>query len=147
MPTWRYVLAVAFCCAVSGALAQTAQYEDMNIIRVCPDSSPKSDCAAEIKRMSEDNKRAWKGDYQGQRNVSFCLSTGCDGLVAPNKSLGCAWRIVIIASGSPKVDASDAANFDAFCKRLPSTEASVARAQAGALFRAIYKREPPPVPW
>lgn len=87
---------------------------------------------------------AHRKDYQGQRNVSFCLATGCDGAVQKNPALGCAWRLVIIASGSPRVDSTDTGFFDAYCvKRLSPIEVVQMRSQAGELFEKIYKRPLP----
>lgn len=88
--------------------------------------------------------KAYEKDYQGQRNVSYCLATGCDGAVQQNRPLGCAWRVVIIASGSSRVDSTDTGFFDAYCRnRLSSSEMAQMRSQADALFRQIYKRPLP----
>lgn len=88
--------------------------------------------------------KAYSKDYQGQRNVSFCLADGCDGAVRKNLALGCAWRIVIIASGSSRVDSTDTGFFDAYCRnRLSESEIAQMRSQAEALFSQIYKRPLP----
>lgn len=86
---------------------------------------------------------AWRGDYQGQRNVSFCLSSGCDGAVKENPVGGCAWRIIIMASGSPKVDDTDTQNHKLYCGRLTNVERAAAHAQAERTFAAIYGRNLP----
>jgi len=110
-----------------------------------PDHS--ADCARAVAKLKADNVKAWKGNYGGQRNVSYCLSTGCGNLVAINKMLGCAWRIVIIGSGSSEVDVGDIANIKYECGRLDPAELSVARGQAAAIFQAVYKRSLPAVSW
>ncbi len=88
-------------------------------------------------------ERAFQGDYQGQRNVAFCLSSTCDGAIQHKPTLGCAWRIVILASGSPKIDSSDRASYDYECGKLDRTDRATARAQASAIFAAIYRRPLP----
>jgi hypothetical protein len=88
--------------------------------------------------------KAYQKDYQGQRNVSFCLANGCDGAVQKNLPLGCAWRLVIIASGSPRVDSTDTSFFDAYCEgKLSNIEIVQMKSQAGELFKKIYKRPLP----
>lgn len=85
---------------------------------------------------------AYSGVYQAQRNVAFCLSSGCEGAFVRTPLLGCAWRFVIVASGNVEVDASDVSNMKSDCgpNRLGAVERSVARAQAETLFRLVYKR-------
>ena len=39
---------------------------------------------------------AWSGDYEWQRNVAYCLQTGCDGAVMTDSTEACAWRAAII---------------------------------------------------
>lgn len=87
-------------------------------------------------------KGAYKKDYGDQRNLAYCLTTGCDNAVIANASLGCAWRIVILAGGSSELDASDQSNFKKDCMRsLDGAQLATAKAQAANLHRAIYKRE------
>ncbi|MFT0861660.1 hypothetical protein [Ancylobacter sp. G4_0304] len=137
-------IAVLFFWMSSQALA----FEELPInFMYCSDTSEKADCKKNVQRMEDDNKRAWKGDYAGQRNVAYCLSSGCGGLVIQNKALGCAWRIVIIGSGSPKVDAGDISNIKYECGRLDAAEASAAKAQAATIYRTVFKRELPAVAW
>ncbi|MCO5083351.1 MAG: hypothetical protein M9955_17055 [Rhizobiaceae bacterium] len=86
---------------------------------------------------------AYKGNYQAQRNVSYCLWDGCQGAIQPAKTLGCAWRIVIAASGSAKVDDTDLMNLRSCAGQLDPAEFAIARAQAGQLFRVVYDRDLP----
>lgn len=83
---------------------------------------------------------AWRGDYQGQRNVAFCLRDGCDGAVRTNPITGCAWRMVIVGSGSPKVDTSDTLNLKTDCSRLDAVEREAATAQAARMLAKIPRR-------
>jgi len=87
-------------------------------------------------------KGAYKKDYGDQRNLAYCLSSGCDGAIVPNETVGCAWRIVILASGSAELDDSDQSNFQRFCMRdLTGTQLATAKAQAANLFMMVYRRE------
>src|SRR5690606_11383289 len=76
---------------------------------------------------------AYKGDYSSQRNVAFCLSTGCDGAVMTKPIKGCAWRMVIVVSGSAEADQSDTGNMEADCGKLSGNEFEAAKAQAARI--------------
>lgn len=80
---------------------------------------------------------AYKGDYQSQRNVAYCLSTGCDGAILTKPIKGCAWRIVIVGSGSVDVDQSDTINLEMECGRLSAVEREAAAAQAARILTTI----------
>lgn len=83
-----------------------------------------------LSKFEEMKKAALSGDYQAQRNLAYTLSTG----IPHNAILGCAWRIVIVKSGSPQVDQSDTGNKTFFCeKKLNSDELAAAEAQAKKL--------------
>lgn len=87
----------------------------------------------------KDYAEAIKGGYQGQRNVSYCLSTGCEGAIAVNKMLGCAWRFVILESGHLSADTSDVTNAKYFCgsENVDKAELAAAEAQAKTLLRML----------
>ncbi|HEX8210740.1 MAG TPA: hypothetical protein VF584_11235 [Longimicrobium sp.] len=86
---------------------------------------------------------ALRGDYQAQRNLAWWLSDsttpGHSPRVGRNQLLACAWRMVILRSGSMSVDRSDAANMEIDCgQRLSLAELSAATAQAERLYERIY---------
>lgn len=110
-------------------------------------STQAQECEEFVGRLKADGRKAWKGDYQSQRNVAYCLGWGCDGLVVVNQLRGCAWRIVILGSGNPQIDRSDIGNAKLDCGRLSKPEQDVARGQADRIFREIYGRPPPPTSW
>lgn len=143
--------ALALAAATLIAAPATAQVADFTELPIngfyCDREGAAPNCGKMITRIEEDNRKAWKGDYQGQRNVAFCLSDGCEGLLLPNRSLACAWRIIIIGSGTPRVDSTDIANLKQDCGHLDAAQRSAAQAQASAIFRAVYKREFGPVSW
>ncbi|MBF8179662.1 hypothetical protein [Herminiimonas contaminans] len=84
-------------------------------------------------------KPAMRGDYQAQRNLAYSF-------VAPMKGenlnpvAGCAWYLVILKSGSPRVDVTDTNNATLYCDRLSQTEKIAAHGKADELVRRIYKR-------
>lgn len=83
-------------------------------------------------------KKALNGDYQAQRNVAYWLTGGNNGVPPLNPILGCAWRIVILKSGSTQVDSSDIGNKQLYCdKRLDSDSRAAAEAQATKLLKRI----------
>jgi len=99
---------------------------------------PRPDVAADAKATETEDpnsyenleKSAMAGDYQAQRNLAYTLTTD----IPYNPILGCAWRIVILESGSPQVDQSDTANKQADCDRkLDADGLKAAQAQAKAL--------------
>lgn len=96
----------------------------------CISASNEASCKADRQQFAKEYQEAYKGNYQAQRNAAYCLSTGCDGAVRQNKILGCAWRIVIVTSGSPKVDSSDTANLKHNCGQLSEVEFIAAKTQA-----------------
>jgi len=64
-------------------------------------------------------KKALAGDYQAQRNLAYSL--GHD--EPTNTMQACAWRIVILGSGSAEVDDSDLANKRLDCNRKLAADA------------------------
>jgi hypothetical protein len=123
----------------SPALAQTAS----DYVTHCH-SADTQWCESSKKQFIKEYPEALKGDYQAQRNVSFCLNDGCDGSVQKNKTLGCAWRLVLLASGSPKVNELDVRNWTSMCtSKLDTLEMSIVRSQANSLFQTVYGRDLP----
>lgn len=83
---------------------------------------------------------ALAGDYQQQRNLSYSLSTS--GWWGYNPILGCAWRMVILMSGSPRVNETDVSNKSLYCdQRLDHNGRIAASAQAETLHRRIYRQD------
>lgn len=87
-------------------------------------------------------RAAKAGDYQAQRNVAYWLSGGNGGALPINPILACAWRIVILESGSQSVDSSDVSNKQFYCnKKLDADGVRAAEAQAKNLLKAIPRRK------
>lgn len=87
------------------------------------------------------HKAAYNKDNDAQRNVSYCIYSGCRNAIGKNPVLGCAWRIVILASGSSRE--SDTVFLKLCIDQIGAPGMAAARAQAATLFRTIYKREIP----
>ncbi|CAH0339583.1 hypothetical protein [Rhizobium sp. CECT 9324] len=102
-------------------------------------NDPKSSCAYTLQTWESTYGSAIKGDYQEQRNVSFCLTTGCDLAIRQNKVLGCAWRMVILESGHLTMDDTDVANFNLYCgpQFVDSAGVTAARAQADQIRKLL----------
>lgn len=92
---------------------------------------------ADPNSYEELERAALTGDYQAQRNVAYTLTTS----IPHNQILGCAWRIVIVESGSDQVDQSDTGNKRFDCdKKLNADEVNAAKAQAKKLQEKIAKK-------
>ncbi len=100
---------------------------------------PRSSCAYAQTTWEKDYKGATSGDYQGQRNVAFCLSSGCDNAIRVNKVLGCAWRMVILQSGHLELDDTDIGNFSLYCGPNFVDQAGIlaAKAQADQIMKRL----------
>lgn len=73
---------------------------------------------------------ALQGNYQAQRNFAYSLSEERDNHIG-----ACAWRLVILKSGSPKVDTTDVSNVEIHCGKLSALEQEAAASR----FEAIHK--------
>lgn len=104
---------------------------------------PDATCQKILAKVEDANRRAWKGDYTGQREVAQCLTTGCLGFVVVDPTLACAWRMVILASGSAKTDRTDLDLLRAVCSGLAADDLILAHTKAAAVFKAIYRRDMP----
>jgi hypothetical protein len=84
---------------------------------------------------------ALSGAYDAQRNVSFCLSTGCDQAIREDHALGCAWRIVIAGSSHPETGEGDEADRRRFCgsDMLDDAGRKAAETQAQTLLSLLKK--------
>jgi len=111
----------------------------INTLVSCETAKDPGHCKFARATWQKEYANAISGAYQGQRNVSFCLSTGCNDAVRQNKILGCAWRIVIIETGHLQADSSDTANLKYFCGRehVDETGRHAAHAQARAMLKKL----------
>ena len=141
----RRLFTIATVCLFATVDARADQWPAADTylsIRGCEGTKDPDQCNYTRKTWAKDYKGAISGDYQGQRNVSYCLSTGCSDAIAQNKILGCAWRIVIIDTGHLSLDQSDTANLKYFCgkEQVDETSLRAAQAQARVILQNIPKK-------
>lgn len=92
-------------------------------------------------RFEKIERAAMGGDYQAQRNLAYWLSGGNAGALPLDPVLACAWRYVILASGSRQVDDSDVSNKVLYCdKKLDAASRHAAKSQAEKLLKQIRRK-------
>jgi hypothetical protein len=120
-----------------------AEYEFVALpalARILPKSLPPT--AEEKSWHAREVRNAWRGDYQGQRNVAYCFLTSCNRVSVIDIKMACAWRIVILSSGSLRVDSTDESNHRLECgmaERAGQLEA--AKREAASIYRKVYRRD------
>lgn len=140
----KAILAVVACLAMMPIGAMASEADEYIAHGNCVGAD--TFCKNNAKQFRDEFPRALRGDYDAQRNVAFCFMTGCDGAVTQDRPRGCAWRAVIIASGSPKVTSGDRSNFDNSCRgKLIGSDATAFGSQFERLFQRIYRRAAPPI--
>jgi hypothetical protein len=96
---------------------------------------------------------ALHGDVGSQQQVASCFESKrygkywlCHGVVRPDVVAECAWRLVFLSSGSPKVRSSTAEEYDIECANRSGSEKQAIFGQASQLFQQIYNRPLPRQP-
>ena len=84
--------------------------------------------------------KALRGDYQAQRNVAFYLWEGGDGAVVKNRVASCTWRMIILSSGSTKIDDSDTGWVETCKEKLSSAEWLAVSGQLQNLLPRVGRR-------
>lgn len=143
----RTLTVAVFAAGLAAHTAAAPAMEDVGKhMNYCVGGGDINWCALDRDEFRSDYPKAYNKDYQAQRNVAFCFDTGCNGAVIAKRSLACAWRIVILASGSPRVEDSDHRNWRYHCGRKALDEIAFATAvrQAQGLFAEIYGGTLPP---
>jgi hypothetical protein len=142
------ILAVVFGSAASASwsFADELPPAETYVRGFCPQSDMMDFCEHTLKSFPEDYRKAIAGDYQGQRNVAFCLQNGCKGAVEKRAVLACAWRKVILASAHLEIGDTDFMSHRDACSNLGSAEHSVAVNQADAILRIIKPGTMVPAP-
>lgn len=136
----KSLCSLVFLLALSASASAGSNDNDVDyLMSGCNNAINQELCSFSEKEFRADYKKAYKKNYQAQRNVAYCLIGGCNGAVVENKPFGCAWRAVIIASGSPRVDETDRFNYEAVCKAtLMGAERTQFKAQAKEIFHKVY---------
>jgi hypothetical protein len=140
----RSVLLLAFLLALASPAAAGEAEQFLNI---CALQQDRADCEKNSQEFTKWYGAALKGDYTSQRNVAYSFANGHTHALQRDFVQGCAWRLVIIASGSAKVDSGDAGNMQVDCGRLSAPELARAKARAMGIGRTIAADgEPRPAP-
>ncbi|MBD9390156.1 hypothetical protein IB237_23425 [Agrobacterium sp. AGB01] len=108
---------------------------------ICMVTSNDELCDATKLHFKSDWQNAIAGSYEAQRNIAFCLSTGCDGAVTVNPVDACAWRMVIQASPAKRQD-TELQSYRQDCK-LSNIDRRKALALAEEMYQAIYNKQMP----
>lgn len=80
----------------------------------------------------EEEWLAKQGNYQAQRNYAYAFRES-----GKNPVAACAWRIVIMSLGSPRINEGDRSNLELECGRLSQAEALAAKNQSDMLLAEI----------
>lgn len=95
---------------------------------------------------------AMQGDDFPQQELADCFKHDsnyrnepplCGGMVMKNRIMECAWRLIRISSGNPKITPNDADSYDDYCGDQSWAEKQATLAQATRLFPLIYHRPLP----
>ncbi|AYG60188.1 hypothetical protein QD460_17305 [Rhizobium jaguaris] len=129
------------CVSLVDAVPWPVAESYINPVVDCSQSTNPAACRHTRDTWKVDYGDAISGKSQGQRNVAFCLSTGCDKAIQPDKILGCAWQIVIAKSGQAEPDGTDALNLKRFCgpDYVAQADRRAAETQAGTMLMMIGK--------
>lgn len=131
---------IAGALALLSLVAPAAEADDADIhLDLCAGKPEPALCEAARAEFRHAFADAMGGGYQGQRNVAYMLETGDHGGIRRNPVLACAWRMVILRSGSPRIDRSDLGNLRFTCGRLDPVESATAEAQAKRLLTTIRR--------
>ncbi|WP_287601210.1 hypothetical protein [Thiothrix sp.] len=99
--------------------------------------------AADLKTQLADlETKARKKDYKAQRNLAYMLGggqlVGHREATDEQKISACAWRLVIIKSGSEEVNAGDEENFAMDCNKLADPQKDKAADEAVKILKDVY---------
>jgi hypothetical protein len=105
-----------------------------------PTTTPQANANSQFMAVLE---AANKGDYQAQRNLAYGFASSPYPGQEKNPILGCAWYLVVLNSGSPRVDVTDRNNVDVYCGKLDTTALDTAKQRALALLQEINSSSRP----
>lgn len=127
---------------VGTGIARAEVFKDVSaMLAECSSTSHVGLCEATRESFKSDWGAAQRGDYQAQRNVAVCLSTGCDGAIVVDRIAGCSWRMVIQGSDAD-LETTERWSYDDACN-LPNAERRAALDAAEAMYRQIYRKKLP----
>ena len=148
-----WVLAAAVAVSAAGLAPDPYRAQAEELLRFCaPDGEAGQECERNRATFRREYPLAMRGDYQSQRNVAFFLAGRMRDLdrspVTPNLLQGCAWRMVILASGHRQTNDLDVSAMRIDCNK-PEVDQTAAQARAARLMeeiKAAARRPAPPEP-
>lgn len=101
--------------------------------------------ASASESLADIEKKALRGDYQAQRNLAYGYADWPYPGQSEDPVLACAWYLVVKYSGSPKVGPGDLGNVSVYCGpgKLNSNGLELAKVKGRALYKTVYKAQPP----
>jgi hypothetical protein len=138
----RAIVFIAVAFSVNAASAAEWPTPETYLAPSCEAAASPKMCELGQREWVDDYKLAIAGDYQGQRNVAFCLRDGCDDAVLPNLVLSCAWRLAILKAGHLELESTDFSNVKLLCtpQKMGADEFSAAESQARQILKMIASR-------
>lgn len=104
-------------------------------------------CINEQARFEQEYVNAYAGDYLAQSNVAYQLWKAPPGFMPNNKRQACAWRLVIMTSGSPYLSDLDMETSKNICDGIdPKDPGVISRARTIQDIVKSHKVKPIPVP-
>lgn len=135
----RAAIAVILSFLGLAAAAAAAAAEAERHLKLCLAPEARAVCEQARSAFGRAYGKAVRGDYQAQRNVAYMLKRGHGDAVLASPVSACAWRLVIVAAGSARVDATDTGNVRADCGALSEADQAAARVEARSLAAAIAR--------
>jgi hypothetical protein len=129
---WVAAALLACGCVSLAEFADWPAADDLVAKTSCIQSAAPSRCMRTRAGWSQTYANAIGGDYQSERAVALCLSTGCDDAIIENRILGCAWRHVIAGSRHAQSAEDDTTAIGHFCGSdyVDDTDRQTARDQS-----------------
>ncbi len=105
----------------------------------CADASDPVGCEQRRSEFLNDLPQALKGAYLPQRELAFCLMSGCRGAVAIDLVQACAWYQLIVENSA--ADVTDKENLRSYCNGLDAGKMQGALSLAKRLRHTIHQHE------
>lgn len=117
-----------FIAALCLTLAPFTSHAAPVLARSCEATADPVRCEVRRKEIAASIKEARQGSYIAQREVAFCLATGCHGAVRQDIVEACSWFNLVV--NHQKADVTDRVNLRIYCAHLSEEEKASAKASA-----------------
>lgn len=106
--------------------------------KACLDASDRTWCEQRLIWYNTMLPKAKNGDYIAQREVSFCLSSGCAGAVPIDQVEACAWLNIIELQ--KQGDATDTHNLRSTCSALDDNQRNEAKTRTDSILASMPRK-------